>query len=168
MRIAGSYLGAAMVSACIAVLLLALGHVDPGAPRGALEAPRMLVVLSPEFAIQLRRADALLAGAAPEIVVTLRLLATTVAFAVLNAAPLVLFETTDDAWRGVRLWEVPKPIWAALIFASLSSAIYMAAVLLEIAPVPRLALPPAAFAVATLAGGLFFGLGKPRREPIDE
>ena len=163
MRIVVSYVGAALVSASIAVGLLAWGHVDPGAPKGPLQVPGALIALSPEFAIQTRRAGAFLASAGPEVILPVRMLAATLAFTILHFAGLVLFETADEAWRGHRLWEAPKPLWAALIFTTLGSALYMAALLWQIAPLPRLGLPPAAFAMAALAGGTFFGLGRPRR-----
>lgn len=168
MRVVGSYVGAVVVSAVIAVGLLAVGHVDPSAPRGPLEVPGGLIAISPEFAIQSRRLGAFLASAGPEILVPLKFVGAVVVFAVMNFAALVLFESTDDAWRGVRLWEVPKPFWAALIFTSLGSALYMAALLWQVAPVPRLGLPPAGFALAALAGGVFFGLGRPRREALED
>ncbi len=168
MRVVASYVGAALISASVAVLLLTFGHIDPTAPKGALQLPGMIVALSPEIAIQTRRAGAFLASAGPEVTIPFRLIAATIVFVVLNLAALVLFETTDDAWRGARLWEVPKPLWAALIFTTLTSALYMAAILWEIAPLARLGLTPAGFAMAALAGGLAFGLGKPRREALED
>ncbi len=163
MRVVGSYIGAALVSALIAVALLVWGHVDPAMPRGPLQVPGALLALSPDIAIQTRRAGAFLATAGPEVTLPLQLLAATIVFVVLNFAALVLFETTDEAWRGVRLWEAPKPLWAALIFTVLGSSLYMTALLWDIAPLPRLGLPPAGFAMAALAGGIVFGLGRPRR-----
>lgn len=168
MRVVVSYVGAALISALVTVLLLTYGHVDPAAPKGALQLPGTIVAFAPEIAIQTRRAGTFIASAGPEVTIPLRLLAATIVFVVLNIAALVLFETTDDAWRGARLWEMPKPLWAALIFTTLTSAIYMAAILWDIAPLPRLGLTPAGFAMAALAGGLVFGLGKPRREPLED
>ncbi len=165
MRVVGSYLGAALISALIAVGLLAWGHVDPLTPHGPLQVPGFLIAWSPDVAIQTRRAGAFLAAAGPEVTVPLQMLAATIVFIVLNFAALVLFETTDDAWRGVHLWEAPKPLWAALIFTILTSALYMGALLWDIAPLPRLGLPPAGFAMAALAGGIVFGLGRPRHAP---
>lgn len=168
MRVVGSYLGAALVSALIAVCLLAWGHVDPLAPKGPLQVPGALIALSPDFAIQTRKAGTYLAAAGPEVTIPLRMFAATIVFVILNFAALVLFETTDEAWRGVRYWEQPKALWATLIFTILTSALYMAAILWEIAPLPRLGLPPEGFAMAAFAGGAVFGLGRPRREPFED
>lgn len=167
MRVVGIYLGAALISGLVAVLLFAYGHIDPAAPQGALQVPGPLIALSPEFAIQTRRAGLFLASAGPEVTLPLRLLAATAVFVVLNVAALALFETADDVWRGARIWEAPKPLWAGLIFTLLSSALYMAAILWDIAPLPRLGLPPAGFAMAALIGGLAFGLGRPRRAALE-
>lgn len=168
MRVVGSYLGAALVSAMIAVALLTWGFVDPSMTKGPLQVPGALVALSPDIAIQTRRAGSFLAAAGPEVTVPLQMLAATIVFLVLNFVALVLFETTDEAWRGVRFWEAPKPVWAALIFTLLGSALYMAALLWDVAPLPRLGLPPIGFAMAALAGGMVFGLGRPRRASEDE
>jgi hypothetical protein len=168
MRVVGSYLGAALVSALIAVGLLFWGHVDPAAPHGPLQVPGLVLAWSPDFAIQTRRVGTFIATAGPEVTMPLRLLAAIIIFLVLNFAALVLYETTDDAWRGVHLWEAPKPLWATLIFTIMTSALYMAAVLWDIALLPRLALPPEGFAMAALAGGLAFGLGRPRREATED
>jgi len=165
MRVVGSYLGAALVSALIAVGLLFWGHIDPAAPKGPLQVPGLLMAWSPDFAIQTRRVGSFLATAGPEVTMPLRMLAATIIFLVLNFAALVLFETTDDAWRGVRFWEAPKPLWATLIFTIVTSTLYMAAVLWDVALLPRLALSPAGFAMAALAGGIVFGLGRPRHDP---
>lgn len=168
MRVVGSYLGAAVVSALIAVALLTWGFVDPSMPRGPLQVPGTLVALSPDIAIHTRRAGTFLAAAGPEVTLPLSMLAATIVFLVVNFAALVLFETTDEAWRGVRLWEAPKPFWAALIFTLIGSALYMAALMWEVAPLPRLGLPPAGFAMAALVGGMVFGLGRPRRASEDD
>jgi hypothetical protein len=168
MRVVGSYLGAALMSALIAVGLLYWGHIDPSAPRGPLQVPGLVMAWSPDFAIQTRRLGTFLATAGPEVTMPLRLAAALVIFLVLNFVALVLFETTDDAWRGVRLWEAPKPLWATLIFTMMTSSLYMAAVLWDVALLPRLALSPAGFAMAALAGGIVFGLGRPRRAPIED
>ena len=168
MRVVGSFLGAVAVSATIAAGLVAWGHIDPAAPKGPLQVPGFLIAWSPDIAIQTRRAGIFLASAGPEVTMPLRLIAAAVVFIVLDIAALVLFETTDEVWRGVRHWEMPKPLWAALIFTILPSSFYMAALLWDIAPIPRLALPPAGFAMAALAGGLFFGLGRPRREAHED
>lgn len=166
MRVVGLYIGAALTSALIAVALLMWGHVDPGAPKGPVQVPGQIIAISPELAIQTRRAATFLAAAGPEVTIPLRFTAAMLIYLVLNFGALVLFETSDDAWRGVHVWEAPKPLWAALIFTTLSTAVYMAALLWQIAPLPRFGLTPAGFAAAALAGGLVFGLGKPRREPL--
>ena len=168
MRVVGSYLGAASISAAVAVTLLMWGHVDPATPTGPLRVPDFVVAWSPDTSIRLRRVATFLASAGPEVTVPLRVLAATLLFLLLDVVALVLYETTDDAWRGVAVWEGPKPLWAALIFTVLTSAIYMAALDWQIALIPRLGLPPSGFAAAALAGGLFFGLGCQRREPIEE
>ncbi len=168
MRVVGSFLGAALMSAMIAVTLLDWGHIDPSAPTGPIQVPGFVIAWSPDIAIQIRRLTTLLATAGPEVTVPLRLFGATIAFLVLNFGAVALFEATDDAWRGVRTWEAAKPLWATLIFTVLPSAFYMSALLWEIAPLPRLALTPAGFAIAAFAGGLFFGLGRSRREPLEE
>ena len=168
MRVVGSYLGAALMSAMIAVTLVTWGHVDPSAPVGPLQVPGFVIAWSPDFAIQTRRFSTFLATAGPEVTVPLRLFTATVVYLVLNFAALVLYETTDDAWRGVRSWEVAKPLWATLIFTVMPASIYMAGLLWDVAPLPRMALTPAGFAMAAFAGGLFFGLGRPRREALEE
>ena len=167
MRIGGSYMGAVTVSAFFAVMLLTFGHIDPAMPRGAVQVPGLIVAFSPEIAIQARRAGVWLAAAGPEVLLPLKLAAALVVFLVVDFAAVLLFETTDDAWRGERVWEGPKPLWAALMFTALPSALYMTALLFQIAPIPRFGLSSAGFALAALAGGLAYGLGKPRREPVE-
>lgn len=164
MRVVAGYLGAASISAGIAVALLGWGHVDPSMPVGPLQVPGWVIGWSPDLAIGFRRFTSYLASAGPEVTIPLRLVATLLLFLIVDFGALVLFETTDEAWRGVAGWEAPKPLWAALIFAALTSALYMAALEWHIALVPRLGLPPAGFALAALAGGLVFGLQCPRRE----
>jgi hypothetical protein len=166
-RQSGSYLGATLISASIALMLFAWGHVWTAAPTGALQLPGTIVALSPEFAIQTRRLGNFLAGAGPEVTLPLRFAAALAVFVVLDAAAWFLFEASNDAWRGVRAWEGAKPIWAALIFTTLPTALYMAALLFDVALLPRFGLAPTAFALAALAGGLFYGFGQPRREAIE-
>jgi hypothetical protein len=168
MRVVGAYLGAALMSAMIAVTLLDWGHVDPSAPTGPMQIPGFIIAWSPDIAIQARRLTTFFASAGPEVTVPLRLFGATVAFLVLDFGAIALFEANDEAWRGVRPWEAAKPLWATLIFTILPSTLYMAALLWDIAPLPRLALTPAAFALAAFAGGLFFGLGRSRRDPVEE
>lgn len=168
MRVVGGYLGAASISAVAAVALLGWGHVDPAAPTGPLQLPGWLIGWSPDFAIGIRRFTSFLATAGPEVTLPLRLVAALVLFLIVDLVALVLYETTDEAWRGVVGWEAPKPLWAAMIFTVVTSALYLAALEWQVAPVPRLAVPPSGFALAAMAGGLFFGLRCPRREPAED
>ncbi|MDK9696679.1 MAG: hypothetical protein OEL76_09825 [Siculibacillus sp.] len=168
MRVAGGYLGAALVSAVIAVALLVWGWVDPTAPAGPVQVPGWLIGWSPDIAIRFRNLGTFLASAGPEVTIPLRLAAALLLFLIVDLVALVLYETTDEAWRGVAVWEAAKPLWVTLIFTIVTSALYMAALEWRIAPVPRLGLSPSGFALAALIGGLFFGLGRPRNEPIDE
>lgn len=159
MRFLVSYFGSSLIAAISVAAWVALTGADQTVLR-SFGVPDILGQISPGLAVTVRHILEFQATQTLTLAAVLDAIAALPLFLVLDLPALVLFAAMNASWKGETIWDNGKPMWAALIFATLAMVIVLGSRKYGLPPFSMLRVQYGGVAVAAATAGAMIGLGR--------
>ena len=120
--------------------------------------PDGLGALSPTLAVMWRQVLAFQATAGQPLAAIIDVIVLLPLFVVLNFVGLALFSLVDRVWKGEAEWDRIKPIWGALIFATIATLVVLGSRRFGLPPFAQLGQQFLGVVAACALAGLMTGI----------
>jgi hypothetical protein len=167
MRFLVGYFGSSLIAAAIAATWVALIGGDQTILR-SFGVPDFLGAVSPGLAVMVRHVLEFQAAQSVSVAGLFDTLAALPLFLILDLPGLILFAAMNAGWHGERVWDGVKPLWGAVIFATLATIIVLGSQKYGLPPFAMLKVQFAGIALASAVAGALIGIGRLIKDAIAE